>query len=65
MGKHKKKRKKKRKIEDIKHRDAEALKAINMSKHHGGGFIDLKKERNKKKARKKVDKDHGGQKEDF
>ena len=58
MGKRKKKRKKKKKIEDIKRRDAEALKAINMNKHHGGSFNKTnKKELDKKKARKKVEHD--------
>ena len=55
MSKRKKKRKRKKKIEDIKRRDPNALRAI---LHSGSGkHKDRKKEANKKRARKKVDKD--------
>jgi len=55
MAKRKKKKNKKKKIEDIKQRDPNALKAI---LHSGSGLHkDRKKEADKKKARKKVDKD--------
>lgn len=61
MAKRRKKRKrKKKKIEDIKRRDPNALRAI---LHSGSGkHKDRKKEANKKKARQKVDKDHGEEK---
>lgn len=55
MPKHRKKKFKKKKFEDLKPRDHNALKAI---LHSGSGVHkDRKKEADKKKARKKVDHD--------